>query len=135
MMKHDTDTLWTSFIGGGTATTAYLLGGFDHLLNAFIILMVCDYLTGILAGFYDKQVSSKTAFKGLMKKGAMFILVIVANQLDIITGSGDVARNAIITFLIGVEGISIFENLGRLGIKVPKQLSQAFSQLKDKEGK
>jgi phage-related holin len=59
----------------------------------------------------------------------------VANQLDIITGSGDVARNAIITFLIGVEGISIFENLGRLGIKVPVQLSQAFSQLKDKEEK
>lgn len=129
-----TDSLWTGITGGITVYVSYLLGGIDNLLTAFVILMACDYLTGISAGFYDKQVSSKSAFKGLMKKGAMFVLVIVANQLDIITGSGDVARNAVITFLIGVEGISIVENLGRMGIKVPSVISNAFTQLKDKDG-
>lgn len=128
-----TDSLWTGITGGITVYVSYLLGGIDNLLTAFIILMACDYLTGITAGFYDKKVSSKSAFKGLMKKGAMFVLVIVANQLDIITGSGDVARNAVITFLIGVEGISIIENLGRMGIKVPSVISNAFTQLKDKD--
>jgi toxin secretion/phage lysis holin len=131
MMKHDTDTLWAGFIGASTSTIAYLLGGIDNLLIAFVILMACDYLTGIAAGFYDKKVSSKSAFRGLLKKGVMFILVIVANQVDIVTGSGDFGRNAVIMFLIGMEGISIIENLGRMDIKVPAFLSNAFAQLKD----
>lgn len=133
-MKHSTDTLWTGIIGTSTSTLAYLLGGLDNLLIAFVILMACDYVTGIAAGFYDNKVSSKTAFKGLIKKTVMFILVIVSNQVDIVTGGGNFARNAIIMFLIGMEGISILENLGRMGIKVPKFLSDAFSQLHDRDG-
>lgn len=43
-----------------------------------------------------------------------------------------------ILFLIGMEGISMVENLGKLGIKVPQFLSRAFVQLQmdndDKKG-
>ena len=131
-MKHNTDTLWAGFIGTSTSTIAYLLGGIDNLLIAFVILMACDYLSGLAAGFYDKKISSKSAFKGLVKKGVMFILIVVANQVDIVTGSGDFARNAVIMFLIGMEGISVVENMGRMGIKVPAYVTKAFEQLKDK---
>lgn len=134
-MKQHTDTLWAGFIGTSTSTIAYLLGGIDNLLIAFVILMACDYLTGIAAGYYDKKISSKSAFRGLVKKGVMFILVIVANQVDIVTGSGDFARNAVIMFLIGMEGISIIENMGRLDIKIPAFLSRTFEQLKEKGDK
>ncbi|MGG3662113.1 phage holin family protein [Bacillus gobiensis] len=131
-MKHNTDTLWVAITGGGVSSIAYLLGGIDNLLIAFVILMTLDYLTGIAAAFYDKKVSSKSAIRGLMKKGAMFSLVIVATQLDIILGNeGKFVRYAILMFLIGTEGISLIENLGRLDIKVPKILSDRFSQLKD----
>ncbi|MGG3573416.1 phage holin family protein [Bacillus gobiensis] len=131
-MKHNTDTLWVAITGGGVSSIAYLLGGIDNLLIAFVILMTLDYLTGIAAAFYDKKVSSKSAIRGLMKKGAMFSLVIVATQLDIILGNeGKFVRYAILMFLIGTEGISLIENLGRLDIKVPKVLSDRFSQLKD----
>ncbi|MBP1083517.1 holin family protein [Bacillus capparidis] len=131
-MKHNTDTLWVAITGGGVSSIAYLLGGIDNLLIAFVILMTLDYLTGVSAALYDKKVSSKSAFRGLMKKGAMFSLVIVATQLDIILGNeGKFVRYAILMFLIGTEGISLIENLGRLDIKVPKILSDRFSQLKD----
>ncbi|MFT8319357.1 MAG: phage holin family protein [Bacillus sp. (in: firmicutes)] len=132
-MKHNTDTLWVVMTGGTISSAAYLFGGIDKLLIAFVILMSLDYITGIMAAFYDKKVSSKTAFKGLMKKGAMFSLIIVATQLDIILGNqGLFIRYAILMFLIGTEGISLVENLGRLDVKVPKVLSNAFIQLKDK---
>ncbi|ALC81722.1 MULTISPECIES: phage holin family protein [Bacillus] len=131
-MKHNTDTLWVAITGGGVSSIAYLLGGIDNLLIAFVIILTLDYVTGVTAAFYDKKVSSKSAFKGLMKKGAMFSLVIVATQLDIILGNeGKFVRYAILMFLIGTEGISLIENLGRLDIKVPKFLSDRFSQLKD----
>lgn len=62
----------------------------------------------------------------------MLSAIIVANQLDLVAGSGGhFMRNAMILFLIGMEGISFIENLGYMGVKVPKQISDAFAQLKE----
>ncbi|MFE5360140.1 phage holin family protein [Bacillus cereus] len=36
-----------------------------------------------------------------------------------------------IMFLIGMEGISFIENLGRLGVQVPQFIVDRFAQLKD----
>ncbi|MBN8200470.1 phage holin family protein [Bacillus sp. NTK034] len=132
-MRHNTDTLYTVITGGTISSVAYLFGGLDKLLLAFVILMACDFITGVLAAFYDKRVSSKNAYKGLAKKGGMFVMIIAANVVDQVTGSDNhFMRNAMIMFLIATEGISLIENLGRLDVTVPKFLSQAFSQLKDK---
>jgi toxin secretion/phage lysis holin len=131
-MKH-TDTLWASITGGFSITLAYLLGGLDNLVAAFAIFMACDYITGLMAGAKDKKVSSKRAFKGLGKKVGMITFVIIANQLDIITGNKDgFLRDAMLMFLIATEGISIVENLGSLGLKVPPFIMKALEQLSDK---
>lgn len=131
-MKHNTDTLWNTFIGGGTASIAYLIGGLDKLIIALLVLMVCDYLMGLMVAFSAKKIDSRIAFKGLMKKSAMMLSVIVAVQLDHVSGSGGhFMRNAMILFLIGMEGISFIENLGHMGVTVPKQVSNAFAQLKN----
>ncbi|WP_459486392.1 phage holin family protein [Bacillus licheniformis] len=135
-MRQNTDTLYASFAGGSTGILAYLFGGLDHLLTAFIIIMTVDYLTGVAAAWQDKSVSSKTAFSGLLKKGAMLSLIIVANQVDIILGNDSrFARYSMIMFLIGMEGISFIENLGRLGVAVPKFLVDRFEQMKDEDEK
>jgi toxin secretion/phage lysis holin len=98
-------------------------------------MMVADYVSGLMVAIEGKAVSSKSAFKGLMKKAAMLLAVVVANQLDTVTGSGDFMRNAMIMFLIGSEGISFVENLGRLGVSIPVQISKVFAQLKDDPSK
>ncbi len=68
----------------------------------------------------------------------MILMVVAAVQLDLATESGNFMRNAMILFLIGMEGISMIENLGNLGLKVPKFLTNAFRQLQidneDKKG-
>lgn len=134
-MQQNTNTLWTTITGGAFMSAAYLFGGIDHLVIALIIFMALDYITGLsVAYFYKKNVESKKAFKGLMKKAAMLSAVIVANQLDLVSGSGGhFMRNAMIMFLIGMEGISFVENLGHMGVKLPSQLTQAFEQLKSKD--
>lgn len=130
-MKHNTDTLYTFITGGTFASAAFLFGGVDKLIIALGIFMIVDYAMGVSASFGEKQTSSRKAFKGLIKKGAMLSLVIVANQLDVISGNeGNFLRNAMIFFLIGTEGISIVENLQRLGVTVPKFLSDRFEQMK-----
>lgn len=124
-----TDTLYTSIVGGSAAWTAYFLGGIDNLVKAFIIFMIIDFTLGVMVSFVRKKTESKKAFVGLMKKTAMVLMVIAAVQLDSATESGTFMRNSMILFLIGMEGISMVENLGKLGIKVPKFLSNAFTQL------
>lgn len=130
-MKHETNTLYTFLTGGTFASAAFLLGGFDKLLIALAIIMAADFITGVAASFFEqKKTSSKRAFKGLVKKGAMVSLVIVANQLDSISGTDSgFLRNAMIFFLIGTEGISITENMHRLGVPVPKFISDRFEQM------
>ncbi|MFL0365392.1 holin family protein [Pseudobacillus sp. 179-B 2D1 NHS] len=131
-MQHNTDTLWNSVWGGGTVAASYLFGGMDDLLLWLMIMMGIDYVTGIMAGINDRKLSSKLAFKGLAKKTAMLLMVIVGNGVDYIVGSDThVARNAMILFLIGTEGISLIENAGKLGVTVPAQISKVFAQLKD----
>lgn len=134
-MKQETNTLYTFITGGGISSIAYLLGGIDHLLVALVIFMVCDFLIGVIAGSQNEGISSKRALKGLGKKGAMITLVIIANQLDIISGSEQgFVRNSMLFFLIGTEGISLIENMARLGLDVPEFLKSRFEQIKNDKG-
>lgn len=128
----ETNTLWASIIGGITAWIAYLIGGVDELITALGILMAIDFTLGVMVAWFIKDVDSRKAFKGLLKKTAMMLMVIAAVQLDKATDSGNFMRHAMILFLIGMEGISMIENLGHLGIKVPRFLQNAFTQLQSK---
>lgn len=131
-MQHNTDTLYNTILGGGTAAFAYFVGGVDHLIKALVIMMIIDYITGLMIAWNNKTISSEIGFKGLMKKTAMIFAVVVAVQMDAISGTGgQFMRNTMIMFLIGMEGISFIENLGHLGVKVPRQISNVFAQLKE----
>lgn len=131
-MNYNTDTAYTFLIGGGFSTLSFLLGGLDNLLLSLVILMTLDYVTGMMNGWQSKTLSSSVGFRGLMKKTAMLFAVVMAVQLDMMTGnSGHFMRNAMIMYLIGVEGLSLIENFGKLGLKLPTQISSAFSQLKN----
>jgi len=133
-MKQSTDTLWTAITGGTSITLAYLLGGLDNLVAALTIFMICDYITGIMVGYKEKEVNSYRAFRGLTKKVGMLVFVIIANQLDMITGNQNgFLRDTMLTFLIATEGISIIENVGKLGVTPPAFIRKALEQLSDKE--
>lgn len=131
MNNPNTDSLYQGLTGGVFATVAYLIGGFDNLIITFALFITIDYFTGALAGFYDGKLSSDRAFRGLAKKAGMMSFVIIASQLDItFGGGGGFLRGSILMILIATEGISILENLGRMGIQIPKVLLDRLEQLK-----
>lgn len=132
-----TDSLYNSVAGGFFATIAYLVGGFDNLMITFSMFVALDFFTGALAGFYSSKLSSDRAFRGIAKKAGMMCFAIVATQLDYTFGAGDgFLRGAVLMILIGTEGISIMENLARLGIKIPRILYERLEQLQagEKDG-
>lgn len=112
----------------------YFLGGCDGLVIALVVFVAADYLTGVMCAISEKKLSSEVGFKGICRKVLIFILVGIANVLDVqIIGSGSVLRTAVIFFYISNEGVSLLENAGRLGLPIPEKLKAVLEQLHDKE--
>lgn len=111
---------------------SYLLGGFDSALKCLIIVIIIDYLTGIISSIYNNTLNSKTGLKGILKKFCYLLIVTVAVVIDGITGETGVIRNLVIFFFVANDGISILENVGKMGIKYPEKLKEILEQLNEK---
>jgi toxin secretion/phage lysis holin len=110
----------------------WYLGGFDGFLHALVVFMVMDYLLGVMCAIVEKHLSSDIGAEGIFRKVMIFSLVGVAHVLDsYVIGDGNVLRTAIIFFYLSNEGISIIENVTRLGLPVPPKLKEILEQLND----
>jgi len=111
----------------------YFLGGCDGLLVALVVFAAVDYITGVMCAVADKKLSSEVGFKGICRKVLIFLLVGIANILDVqVIGSGSVLRTAIIFFYISNEGVSLLENAGHLGLPISEKLRDILAQLHDR---
>ena len=117
----------------------YFVGGCDGLLYALLAFVVIDYITGVMCAIADRQLSSDVGFKGICRKVLIFLLVGIANVLDVnVIGTGSVLRTAVIFFYISNEGVSLLENAAHLGLPVPDKMKAVLEQLHKKgedEGK
>lgn len=138
MRDFSIDLIWTKIQVAVTALGGwfgYFVGGVDGFMTALIILMVLDYITGIMCAIVDKQLSSSVGFKGLFKKMLIIMLVGIAHVVDInVVGSNDALRSAVICFYMSNEGVSVLENASRLGLPIPEKLKAVLAQLHDKVG-
>lgn len=111
----------------------YFLGGCDGLLYALLVFVVIDYITGVMCAINDKTLSSQVGFRGICRKVLIFLMVGIANILDVhIIGTGSVLRTAAIFFYISNEGISLLENAAHLGLPVPEKIKKVLEQLHNK---
>lgn len=108
----------------------WFLGGCDGLLYALVAFVAVDYVTGVLCAVADRKLSSEVGFRGIAKKALIFLLVGMANVLDVqVIGSGCVLRTVVIFFYISNEGVSLVENAAHLGLPVPEKLKDVLAQL------
>lgn len=127
-------------LGSGIAT---LFGGWDTALVTLIWFMGIDYVTGLLvAGVFKKSpktsgggLESRAGWKGLVRKGVTLLVVLVASRLDLLIGDASFIRDAVVIAFVVNEAMSIIENIGLMGIPVPKVLMRAIEVLKDKSEK
>ncbi len=132
-MKEFWNTIQVIFtsIGGWLG---YFLGGCDGLLIALIIFVAVDYITGVMCAVADKKLSSEVGFKGICRKVLIFLLVGIANIIDVqVIQTGSVLRTAVIFFYLSNEGVSLTENAAHLGLPVPEKLKDVLEQLHDRD--
>ena len=111
----------------------WFLGGWDGFLYALLAFAVLDYLTGVLCAIADKKLSSEIGFKGISRKVLIFALVGVGNIIDSqVLGDGGAVRTSVIFFYLSNEGVSILENAGHLGLRIPEKLKAVLEQLHDR---
>ena len=131
-MKEFWNMMQVVFTGIG-GWLGYFLGGCDGLIIALILFVVMDYITGIMCAIADKKLSSEVGFKGICRKVIIFMLVGIANIIDVeVIKTGSVLRTAVIFFYLSNEGISLLENAGHLGLPIPEKLKLVLEQLHDK---
>ena len=131
------------WLAGAAGAVAGLLGEWNVLLTILAIMMVLDYLTGLIVAWRGRSpktetggVSSKAGFDGLIRKGFIMVVVLVATLLD--TAIGNAARvfqTAATTYYIANEGISILENTALMGVQYPAFVRKALEALREKADK
>ncbi|HDI4797869.1 TPA: holin family protein [Listeria monocytogenes] len=119
---------------GFGAIFGYLFGEVDLLVKVLVCFIVADYISGLLASGYLGELSSKMGFKGIAKKIAILILVAIAHQIDLILGTHNTTRDAVIFFYLANGLISILENFVRMGMKVPEVLKNLILIFDSKSG-
>ena len=119
------------------AAIASLLGGWTGAMTTLVILMLVDYVTGIIvAGVFHASpkssggaLSSAVGFKGICRKFVILLIVVVACRVDLLLDT-NVIRDATCIGFCANELVSITENAGLMGIPLPRKLVEAIEVLR-----
>ena len=120
-----------------TAALAFIaasFGGWSQLLTVLVVIISLDIITGILAAFVEKDLSSSIGRKGIAGKVMIFLLVAAGHYADVAIGTVEIhlIRNSVIYFYLAIELLSIIENAGRIGLPIPSVLKKAIEVLQGK---
>lgn len=130
-----------SAIGGAIASFFVTM---PPLVWILIAVMSIDYVTGLICGAMGKSektengyLKSHEAFKGLLKKALILLVVLLAALLDMAVSKGagiqfEAVMGATCLWFIASEGLSILENVARMGVPVPKILLKLLEIMKSK---
>ena len=88
----------------------------------------------IVAGVFHKSGKSETgrlesgaSWKGLIRKGMILLIVLIACRLDMLLGTTYI-RDAVIIAFCANELLSITENAGLMGVPIPKAITKPVSE-------
>lgn len=120
--------------------------GIPPIMWVLVAVMSLDYMTGIICGIMGVSektehghLASSAAFHGLLKKVLIIMVVLLAALLDKAVTMGSGVEFAAVTgatclWFIASEGISVLENVIKMGVPVPEILSKALELMKSKGG-
>ena len=119
------------------AAIASLFGGWTGAMTTLVILMLIDYVTGIIvAGVFHNSpkcsggaLSSAVGFKGICRKFVILLIVVVACRVDLLLDT-NIIRDATCIGFCANELVSITENAGLMGIPLPRKLVEAIEVLR-----
>lgn len=140
MFERITKLDFTVIVGLVGGFFGQLFGGMDTMMRTVIIFMVTDFLINILSSMLlgnskkteSGKLKSDTMGKGIIKKVMLLLMILIANQLDIVLGL-DYIRYTVCIGLIFNELTSILETWSISGLKYPRVLDKILDILDNKQ--
>ena len=116
---------------------SWLVGGWSLLLTVLLILNAFDFITGVAASW--GSISSRAAYKGVIKKSMMWVWVVVSNLVYLVLleegfAIGEIIPNSVVILFIASEIISLGENSAKLGLNMPGPVQRALEIFNTKGG-
>ncbi len=135
-----------TILGLITAVMVYFWNRITEIMVILFIVLIVDYITGVVQGLLNGGFSWEKAWKGIIKKVMYapviligfigdFIIMYLAKQVNINLGFSGVIGLAVCIYLIGTEGFSIIQNLLMIGVPAPEFLLKIFGLMRDNAGK
>ena len=109
----------------------WLLGGWDTLAQALVLLMGLDVLGGLIQAFYERKLNSSIMRRGLLRKSGYFAAIALAVLVDRALFQAQPAfRTLVLSYLCINEALSVIEHLAAVGVPLPGQLKRALEKLR-----
>ena len=135
MEKTDVNVLKVLFAFAATLLQ-FLFWEWSLALQILVAVVTFDVITGVLASAKTGKTNSRVGRKGISRKVGIFVLVALATLVDrVVSSATPLVQTATIYWYVGNEGISIMENLGKMGVDLPGPLRKALEQLKEGSSK
>ena len=120
-------------IGMTGALVTILFGEWTNALNALLIAMVIDYITGVMAAAVnpESQIDYKVGINGLAKKAIILLIVALGHLADSVLETNIICIGITYGYLAN-EGLSIIGNAEAVGVPVPNIVKAAYHAIGDK---
>ena len=110
----------------------FIYSGDFNLITILFILMVIDIITGLAKAVKNKNLWSRKSLLGFARKILVFLIITVANLLDLLMNMNGTVVLATVTFYILNEVLSITENSAQIGIPLPDKLMEVIEVMNKK---
>lgn len=110
----------------------FVYSGDMNLITILFILMIIDIITGIGKAVKNKNLWSRKSLLGFARKILVFLIITVANLLDLLMNMNGTVVLATVTFYILNEVLSITENSAQIGIPLPDKLMEVIEVMNKK---
>lgn len=110
------------------AARFYLFGDVKYL-HFYMLLAGIDIITGVSVAWQNQNLWSRKALFGYARKVLVLAVIVLANVIDQILGLNGAVTYGTVLFYIANEGLSIIENLAKMGILVPTNIAEKLKHI------
>lgn len=123
---------WQVVVSVIISFASYCFGYITPALEFLLWCITLDIFIGTLASFVNPKLmfNSRKMFRGIVKKAVLLSVVAFSKHLDILMHT-DIICMTVVYFFIVNEGMSVLENCGKCGLKLPKIIENSLEQLKE----
>lgn len=111
----------------------FIYSGDFNLITILLLLMLIDVITGLVKAIKSHNLWSRKSLFGYARKILVFLIITVANLLDLMMNLNGTLVLATVTFYILNEVLSITENTAQLGLPLPQKLLDVIQVVQEQD--